>query len=78
MHTGVIWPRGDNMSKPWASVFILHCSSFQSCMNGYLAIHSGGYLCTNSLRALIATCRIFPREAEAVFVLIGLPIRNKV
>ena len=33
-------------------IFILHYCSSLSCMNEYLAIDSGGYLCTNCLRAL--------------------------
>ena len=32
----------------------LHCSSSLNYMNGYLGIHDGGCLCTNSLRALVA------------------------
>ena len=32
----------------------LRCSSSLSCMNEYLAIDSGGYLCVNSPHALIA------------------------
>ena len=31
--------------KPWASFFSLHCSSSLSCMNEYLAVSSGGYVC---------------------------------
>ena len=33
-------------------IYILHYCSSLSCMNEYLAIDSGGYLCTNCLRAL--------------------------
>ena len=36
------------------NVFILNCSSSLSCMNAYIAIDSGGYLCMNSLCALLA------------------------
>ena len=37
-------------AKPWASFFTLHRSSLLSCMNEYLAIDRGGYLCTNKLQ----------------------------
>ena len=42
--------------KPLATIFILYCSSSLSCMNECIAIYSGGYLCTNSFRALITPC----------------------
>ena len=35
-------------------VFTLRSSSSPSCMNKYLAVDSDGYLCTNSVRVLIA------------------------
>ena len=35
-------------------VFTLHCSRSLTYMNEYLAIDSGGYLCTISFRELIA------------------------
>ena len=41
-------------AKPGAILFTLHCSSSLRCMNEYLAIDSGGYLCTNTLQALVA------------------------
>ena len=34
--------------------FTLHCFNSHCCTNEYLAIDSGGYLCTNSLRASVA------------------------
>ena len=37
-----------------SSSFTLHCSSSLSCMNEYLVVKSGGYLCTISLWTLIA------------------------
>ena len=42
--------------KPWASFFTLYYFSSLGyiLVNVYLAIDSGGYLCTNSLCALIA------------------------
>ena len=40
--------------KPWASLFILHCSSSLSCLNEYLAVDNGGYLCMVTFHALIA------------------------
>ena len=40
--------------KPGAGFFTLYCSNSLSCTNEYLVIDSGGYLCTESLRALIA------------------------
>ena len=36
--------------KTWASVLTLHCSSLLSCINEYLAIHSGGYVNEQLLR----------------------------
>ena len=36
--------------KPWASCY----SNSPSCMGEYLSIDSGGYVCTNSLRVLVA------------------------
>ena len=59
--------------KHRAIVFILHCSSSLSCINEYLAIDTGGYLCTNSLRALIAACWRRPREVEMMSDGIGQP-----
>ena len=44
-----------------------HCSSSLSCMNEYLAIDSGGYLCMNNLRALIAAWLDSSRQAKMVF-----------
>ena len=41
--------------KPSAFIFTLHGSSSLSCINEYLAIDIGGYLCMNSLCALIST-----------------------
>ncbi len=35
-------------------LFTLHCSSLLICVNEYLAIGSGEYLCTSGLRELIA------------------------
>ena len=40
--------------RTFVNVFTLHCSSALRCMDSFLAIDSGGYVCTNSLRALIA------------------------
>ena len=39
---------------------ILHFSSSLSCMNEYLAIDSGGYLCSNALITCMARC--FPEK----------------
>ena len=36
--------------KPRASFFTLHCSSSLSCINEYLAIDSGGYVCEQPSR----------------------------
>ena len=59
-HCRVRWCRGNTLDsrlrepgfeccaavlKPWGSLFTLHCSSSLSCMNEYLALDSGGYLC---------------------------------
>ena len=53
--------------KPWAGVFTIHCSSSLSCMNVYMTIDSGGYLCANSLRALIAEwLDVSPRSRDGV------------
>ena len=38
-----------------ASVFTLSRSGSLRCMKEYLAIHSGGYVCTNGFRVLLAT-----------------------
>ena len=35
------------------SILTLHCSRSLNCVNEYMARDSGGYLCTNNLRALI-------------------------
>jgi len=40
--------------KLWAVLFPLHCSSSLICINEYLAIDIGVYLCTNSVRGVIA------------------------
>ena len=45
-------------------VHSIHCSSSLSYMNEYLTTDSGGYLCMNTLRALIAAWLDFPREVE--------------
>ena len=37
------------MPNHWHRVFTLHCSSSLSCMNEYLAIDIGGYMCRNTL-----------------------------
>ena len=53
--------------KLWASYFTPQCSSSISCMNEYLAIDSGRYLCMNSLRALFATrLDVFQRSRDSV------------
>ena len=36
--------------KPLARLFTLHCSSSFSCINEYLAIDSGGYVCEQPSR----------------------------
>ena len=54
----------------------LYYSSSLSYLNEYLAIDSGGYLCTNSLCALTALGWMLPREVEipgVVFDWTGLP-----
>ena len=51
--------------KPWADFFTLHCPSSVSCINEYLAINSGGYLCEQPLH--IINCRVPHREVEIVF-----------
>ena len=43
----------------------LHCSSSLSCMHEYLVIDSGGYLCMNSLCALIGLL-LFCSQQQAV------------
>ena len=49
--------------KPWASFFSLHCSSSLSCINEYLTMDSGGYLCG---ALIVAYGWMLPREAEMV------------
>ena len=46
--------RKPGCASSWAIVFTLHCSSSISCMNEFMAIVSGVYLCPNNLRALFA------------------------
>jgi len=53
--------------KPLATIFILYCSSSLSCMNECIAIYSGGYLCTNSFRALI-TAWLYASQRDRVCV----------
>ena len=36
--------------KPWAKFFTLHCSNELNCINEYLAIDSGGYVCKQPSR----------------------------
>ena len=50
--------------KYWATASILHCSSSLRCMSEYLATDIGGYLCTNSLRALIVVYLDASREVK--------------
>ena len=56
-HSVAQWRNGLNFGRSTKSsnpVMPLLCSSSLSCMNEYLAIHSGGYLGTNILGAIIA------------------------
>ena len=49
--------------------FNLHCSSSLTCMNVYMTIDSGGYLCTNSLCVLIASwLDASPRSLDDVWL----------
>ena len=54
-------------------LFTLHCPSSRSFMNGYVALGSGGYWYTNSLRALIGVVMMLPTEVDMVFDRTGLP-----
>ena len=60
----VVRPSGSQLRKPgfepcvigskYGQVCSLCCFSPFSCIDEYLAIESGGYLCTNSICALVA------------------------
>ena len=46
--------------------FTLHCSGSLSCVNEYLAIDVGGYLCRNSLCAVAVWLDSSQRSREGV------------
>ena len=48
-------------------IFAIHCSSSLSCMNEYLAIDSGAYMCTNILYAFFLRGLMLQREVKIVF-----------
>ena len=53
----------------WRSLYTLRCSSSLSSRDEYLVIDSGGYLCTNSLRALVAAwLDASPRSRDGVLL----------
>ena len=47
---------------PWASFFILHCSSSLSWINEYLAIDSGGYVYEQPSRSNCGMAGCFPEK----------------
>ena len=55
--------------------FIPHCSSSRSCINEYLAVDRGGYLCANTFRTLIAAWLNVFGDVAIAFDLTGLPIK---
>ena len=70
LHSQLEIPRSNPVlpCKTFGNFFILHCSSSLSCMNEYLAIDSGRYLCKNNLHALIAACSVREVKCEALMI----------
>ena len=45
-------------------IFAIHCSSSLSCMNEYLAIDSGAYMCTNILYASVFAWLVASKRSQ--------------
>ena len=74
----------DASSESWAVVLNLglslsaqHCSSSLSCMKDYMAVDSGGYVCTNSLPTLTAVWLDASQRRQSSFQL-NVSARSKV